>query len=96
MTAAKQLFQRKDPDGQQSLASWWTSVVNDDRFNMVLTCTRAELMEFKPKQDELAGAEMAIATLMTLAYNEESSREFPSPGLQHDFNPPKSQPEKKA
>lgn len=90
MTSSKALFQRKDPDGKQSIAQWWASVVHDDRFAMVTTCARAEIMELRPTQPQVEGAELALATLLTLSDNEPTTADFPSPGLQHKM--PEKQP----
>lgn len=90
MTNSKALFQRKDPDGKQSIAQWWASVVHDDRFAMVLTCARAEIMEIQPPQAQIAGAELILETLVTLSDNEPDVTEYPSPGLQHRL--PEKQP----
>ncbi len=94
MTTAKRLFLRKEP-GKQSLAEWWVSVVHDDRFEMVMTCARAECMELSLSQEQMKGAEMMLATLLTLPDNEETFAPYPSPGLQHRM-PEKNQPESKA
>lgn len=83
MTNSKALFIRPDPDGNQSLSQWWASVVNDDRFAMVLTFARASLMENRPSAETIQGAEIMALTLQTLSENETSSTTFPSPGLHH-------------
>lgn len=92
MTTAKRLFLRKEP-GKQSLAEWWVSVVHDDRFEMVATCARAESMELGLSEPQMKGAEMMLATLLTLPDNEVPFTEMPGPGLQHRM-PAKGQPEK--
>lgn len=83
MTNAKQLFLRKDRDGKQSVSQWWASVIHDERFDMVLTCARAEIMEMTPTQSQIEGAAMFSATLMSLSENEPDFTEFPTPGLHH-------------
>lgn len=90
MTSSKALFQRKDPDGKQSIAQWWASVVHDDRFAMVVTCARAEIMEMRPTQPQIEGAEEVLATLLTLSDNEPDTTDFPSPNLIHKM--PEKQP----
>lgn len=82
MTTAKRLFLRKEP-GKQSLGEWWVSVVHDERFEMVMTCARAESMEIGLSEAHLKGAEMMLATLLTLADNDPPFAEMPGPGLQH-------------
>ena len=82
MTTAKRIFLRKEP-GKQSLAEWWVSVVHDDRFEMVMTCARAELMELGLGQEQMKGAEEMLTTLTTLAENEPAFESYPTPGLQH-------------
>lgn len=82
MTTAKRIFLRKEP-GKQSLAEWWVSVVHDDRFEMVMTCARAENMEMGLTEPQMKGAEMMLATLLTLADSEIPFDEYPNPGLQH-------------
>ena len=82
MTVAKRLFLRKSP-GQQSLAEWWVSIVHDERFEMVMTCARAESMEIGLSEPQTKGAEMMLATLLTLADSEIPFAEYPSPGLKH-------------
>ena len=89
MTAAKELFLQKGPEGQPSLAAWWVSVIHDPRFLMLLTCARAEMMELKPTQAQMEGGEMMITTLLTLPEPEESFTEMPTPGLHHNFDKPK-------
>jgi hypothetical protein len=83
MTSAKTLFLRKDPDGKQSLSQWWASVVHDDRYSMVMTFARAETMELRPTQPQMEGAEIMLATLLTLCDAEETTQDFPGPGLVH-------------
>lgn len=92
MTHSKSLFQRKDPEGKQSLAQWWASVVHDDRFSLVLTCARAEMMELRPEQSQIEGAELILATLLTLSDNEPEVTEFPSPGVHHHLPTKGEQP----
>jgi len=82
VTTAKRIFLRKEP-GKQSLAEWWVSVVHDDRFEMVMTCARAETMELRPTQPQMEGIEMMLATLLTLPDNEPTFSEMPGPGLVH-------------
>ena len=82
MSAAKQLFLRKEP-GKQSLSEWWVTVIHDERFQMVLTFARAETMECRPTQPQMEGAEMMLATLMTLSDNEETFTAYPNPGIVH-------------
>ena len=84
MTAAKRLFLRKEP-GKQSLAEWLVSVIHDDRFEMVMTFARAEILELRPTQPQMEGAELMLATLLTLPDSEETLAELPGPGLQHDM-----------
>jgi hypothetical protein len=93
VTTAKRIFLRKEP-GKQSLAEWWVSVVHDDRFEMVMTCARAECMELSLSQEQMRGAEMMLATLLTLPDSEEVFTELPGPGLVHRM-PVKGEPEKK-
>lgn len=88
MTSSKALFLRKSPDGTQSLASWWASIVHDDRFQLVMACARAETMESRPSQEQIIGAEIMLQTLQTLSDNEPDLSEYPSPGLQHSFTKP--------
>ena len=99
MTTSKRIFLRKTP-GQQSLAEWWVTVVHDDRFEMVMTCARAECMELSLSQEQMRGAEMVLATLLTLPDNEPVFETYPTPGLQHRMPDKQTahpkQPEKKA
>lgn len=88
MTTAKQLFQRKDPDGKQSLAQWWASVCHDDRFLTVLTYCRADFMEMTPTQGQIEGAAMLSEILQHLSDNEPAFEDYPTPGLQHTFTKP--------
>lgn len=89
MTTAKSLFLAKDPEGKPTLAHWWTGICRDPRFEMVLIFARADMMEGKPTQASLEGAEKLITTLLTLTDNEDGIPEMPTPGLHHDFNVPK-------
>lgn len=90
MTTAKELFQKRPPDGSQSLAQWWVSIARDDRFLMVLSFCRAHLMESKPNAVQIEGAEMAINALLTLSDAEDLGAEMPTPGISHDFYPTKT------
>lgn len=93
MTTAKILFLKRDPKTGESLAQWWSSVIDDPRFDLVLTFARAELMELQPSQENMRGAEIAFVTLHSMCQPEPTANEFPSPGLHHDFNVPKNMPE---
>lgn len=86
MTSSKTLFLRKDPDGKQSLAQWWTSICRDPRFDLVLMHARAELMELKTRHEHIVGAEVMINTLLTLPDAEEPLAEYPNPNLHHHFD----------
>jgi hypothetical protein len=92
MTAAKELFCRKEP-GKQSLAEWWVSICHDARFQQVLVFARADAAQLLPTREQLDGAEKMIRTLLTLAEGEEPDVPWPSPGLQHEFYP-KKEPQK--
>lgn len=81
---AKTLFLRKEP-GKQSLAEWWASICHDERFEVVMVYARAVTMEMRPTQPQIEGAELMLATLLTLPDNEEGYSAFPSPGLVHDL-----------
>ncbi len=82
MSAGKELFQRKT-EGKALLAGWWATVVNDPNFAMVLACARAEVMEARPPQAHIEGAELMLGTLKTLSDNEPGEFAYPSPGLHH-------------
>ena len=82
MTTAKHIFLRKEP-GKQSLSEWWVAVVHHENFEMVMTCARAEAMETGLTQEQMKGAEMMLATLLTLPDNEPAFEPYPSPGLVH-------------
>ena len=82
MTSAKQLFLRKEP-GKQSLAEWWVTVCHDERFELLCTFARAEIMELRPTQPQMEGAEMMLATLLTLPDMEPKFEAMPGPGLVH-------------
>ncbi len=84
MTSAKTLFLRKEP-GKQSLAEWWVTVCHDDRYQLVCMYARAEMMELRPTQPQMEGAEMMLATMLTLPDNEEVFTPMPGPGLIHEM-----------
>lgn len=89
MTTAKSLFLAKDPEGKPTLAHWWAGICRDPRFELVLVFARADMMEGRPTQASLEGAEKLISALLTLPDGEETFSEMPTPGLHHDFNVPK-------
>lgn len=89
MTTAKTLFLKPDPKGGESLALWWTRISHDDRFLEVLTYARADMMEGKPKQEEMVGAENLAQTLLTLSDNPDLGTEIPTPGIVHRIEPKK-------
>lgn len=78
---AKQLFLRDKP-----LAGYWVAIARADDFARVCTYARAELMEGRPTQEQLTGAEMILDVLTRLADNEEPDVPFPSPGLHHNID----------
>ena len=82
MTTAKRIFLRKEP-GKQSLSEWWVSVIHDDRFEMLATCARAEVMEMGLTQEQMRGAAAMLSTLLTLPDNEPDFEAMPGPGLIH-------------
>lgn len=92
MTLSKQLFLKKDPNTGESLSQWWASICHDPRFLMVLTFSRAEMMESRPTAAELQGVELAFSVLLTLSDNEEGPGDYPTPGLHHVFTINKTKP----
>lgn len=89
MTSARALFCRKEP-GKQSLAEWWVTICHDPRFEQVLVFARADAAQLLPTREQMDGAEKMLRTLLTLAEGEEPDVDWPTPGLQHDFYPPKA------
>lgn len=89
MTASKEIFLRN-----RELAKWWASITHDNRFTEVATFARAEIMEQRPTQDQMVGAELLIHTLSTLPEGEANPFEFPTPGLHHQSDKPPVRPKK--
>lgn len=95
MTTAKELFLRPSPDATKATtAQWWAMVCHDPRFAEVMTIARADMMENRPTQAQMEGAEIVLSTLKTLCDADDTGMEMPSPGLHHSFNVPKTDQEK--
>lgn len=93
MTTGKQILQRKETSGQ-SVAQWWVTVCKDSRFDMLLTCARADLFQGGISEERQRGAEAVISYLLTVADNDAAPAPFPNPGLHHKM-PPKDPPTEK-
>jgi hypothetical protein len=79
----------------KKLAGDWNTVVKSDTFEDTTLYVRARFMETGPTREELIGAEHILHIMTTIAENEDTAFEFPSPGLHHEFEKPKPKPEAK-
>ena len=70
----------------KKLAAQWRTIVNDGLLETVLLYARGEIVERKPTQEELVGAELMAHTLKQLAEVDPEPFEFPNPGLHHDLD----------
>lgn len=72
------------------LRVWWNSIAQDSRFEHIRMYVRASYIDGEPppNPDQIKGAKLFEALLLTIAAGEESSREIPGPGLTHDLDNP--------
>jgi hypothetical protein len=72
----------------KELCKYWVSIARDQRFADLITHCRAAMIESRPTQEMIEGAESFIDILETICDNEGSDMPFPSPGLHHDVDLP--------
>ena len=89
MSDSKEIFLK-----DKELAKWWVGVTRDSRFTAVLTYGRAEIMEARPTQEQMVGAELLIHTLTNLPETDAAEFDFPNPGLHHQAEVSKPRPNK--
>ena len=83
MNAAKEIFLRPSTDGKQSLAQWWQSIVNDERFPVVAMTAQASLFMDSITEAEMQGARRMLQTMTDLPVRESSMATMPASGIKH-------------
>jgi len=79
----------------KELSGWWNGVVQDSRYEKVLTYARSAVVESAPERTELIGMERLLHILGTMSENEPEPFKFPPSGLHHEADKLPTKPKRK-
>lgn len=93
MSAAKDLFLKN-----KDLRAWWTTVLEDERFQTVLLHARSEFLDALPSNEALNGGKNYEAILINLGDVPDPGADLlvkANPGLEHFADAMPDKPKKK-
>lgn len=79
----------------KKLLQWWTSVIEDARFDQVMLILKASTFEGNPTPDQQSGITQFIASMESIVNADEGPTVYASPGLIHNLEIPRKTVEQK-
>ena len=69
----------------KKLLQWWTSVIEDARFDQVMLILKASTFEGNPTVDQQSGITQFISSMENIVNADEPPTVYASPGLNHNL-----------